>query len=212
MAWKAFVPGAKPIRATKVIKNREGFTPATKTDLVLSLSMFKVIPKPLNILLVLSVIGYGFLLWWNTTFNLKNELSIIFRVYVTGYIFYMVTTGVKEYRTRKKIWPYIKIHVENILVKLNDLFSEISGSTSYKGSFPPTEEELNNLLIALDSAENPSIPDLKKRPITMRSVIWNDYLIAHHEVIKKSIEKLMRVSNYLDENIIVILGRLEECN
>ncbi|MEO1099735.1 MAG: hypothetical protein AAFX57_18570 [Bacteroidota bacterium] len=31
-AWRAFVPGAKPTRATKAIKFTIGFTPATKTD------------------------------------------------------------------------------------------------------------------------------------------------------------------------------------
>ncbi|MEO1100181.1 MAG: hypothetical protein AAFX57_20900 [Bacteroidota bacterium] len=36
LVWKAFVTAAKPTRATKAIKNTQGFTPATKTDFIFS--------------------------------------------------------------------------------------------------------------------------------------------------------------------------------
>jgi hypothetical protein len=176
------------------------------------------IPKPLTISATISVIIYCCLKFWLNKipefFEVASDISELIAqiclAIITGYIFYAIVNQLKEDEGKKNIEDFIETRIGNIYNSYNSVYTEMNESTNFYTSIPPTENELKELLVKIETTLN--LPKHRFGPPINRNMTWLEFLIYEQQKTKKEINRLLNISSLIDTSLIKICCKIEDSN
>lgn len=176
---------------------------------------FKTIPKPLNILVLLSIVILATKIFYFNqlpeVFNGAYEVGIIVEgllaSIVASYIFYLIVVHFKETKDKKLIYPYILKWAKNVVGACDSQIKEISSATGI---------QMNLLSITqnqVDQAMNNLNPHAQAPLIIIspnKYANWLQYLCYNMNRSRSYISKIMSQIIYIDSKLVALVTAIEE--
>lgn len=175
---------------------------------------FFTIPKPLGIAVIISALIYLtiniFLIKYPEFIDGGHQFGLITsRIclsIVSGYFLYVIVNQFKTDKEKDNLNDFISTRLENIYVSSSYFLSEAHNKTKYYTSFPPSKEEIQELLKILEAS-----PDIKPSIVARQSkryFTWFELIISEKQKTEEQIEILLKTSNNLDSELLKILGKI----
>lgn len=127
---------------------------------------------------------------------------------ITGTIFYILTVHYEKYRNKKNINQFVVSKLEEIIRIIGLLMVHMEEKVGLETKTElPTKKEFEEICYKLDlysKAPYRTIVDGKFVPLN-----WFEYLDNCWENIAQEIQSLYGVTNYLDSDLLVLIGKIQ---
>lgn len=161
-------------------------------------------------LLAITYIGLRVLVEWHIvklgpTWLQVNEVCFqAATAYITSYGFYLLVTILPRYKDQQRLEPYFKKQLDRIISSHDQTIDSMKSSLALQGIECDTFKEVFAKI-------NPQSPAPLILDLTTGNVSWIVYLDFERKRNLEAIQNVVRLSHYIDAELISLLTDIEDC-